>query len=1339
MPLTHKQVVLQPPVNSSSGSRSAVQQRCSTTLPSAVALTESILATQSAEQLLQLVLGYEDQQGQQQQGPQSQQQQQRRNGQGRQGQAQQRQAPPQPRQQLNAIHLTAAATRLASFSSVPGALTSMECSALLPRFLALVSSERTTRLLDARGVANMLWALAKVSTSSGHAAVNGSGDTCSGCRAAALRIAPCIPLHCAEFSAQHVSNMLWALAVLLLPEAAAEAAAINGAAAKGTEGRAASGTAPSSDSAPHSNGKPRVLAAAPLAPGGQGRQQGRLDQVLVLLQDLALERMPQASPQAMANLLWASAKLGLAPAPAWLSAFYSLSLPQLPSWSGQAVSNVLWAMVQLQLRPDNAWLHRLFGCTLQRLTSFSTRDLANIAWALASLGVSPPRSWVHALLAASQQRLQRQNQLAGQELSTLMWGLASLAPEPSANSGVQRDTLADARRAVAQAGAQHMLQCCSTLSVQSFSNTSWALARLGFVPTAPWLQAWCSSAGALLQCGNAQALSNCMWALAMWQHQGTQLGQQQEQPQRPSQGSLQAAPAGHKGSSLSAMQWRAAAAQHLAAVAERDELGELAAALTVALSATNYSVPILGAVAAGSSSSSAANGIALGAQARPGTLIAQSLGGAGSAGQPAQRPQPDALLLAAHAHMRRHTLRYSPRQLVLGLWALVHARTALDASWLNGQVVPFLDRHSQQLDDRELAKYTWVKAQLGLPLLSHLVQHSTPSEAAAGSRAAAVEQLPAERLAAAGSLQPAGPANAECGACNSAGNGQVAGDAAGAGGLTSGRLAGDTGVQRLSVVGGAPAASNAAASSTGAQGAAKPLELALEEGASPPLPNLNPAPQQQQQQRAEVRAGQGLAQQVELRLGPEALTATVHALGRAPWLLRTSPALAAALVRRVPELAGSLNPRNLSICLWAVARLGFRPDEVWGARMWRALRSNLPHMCGGELSVCVWAVASMRMAPDDGAAAGVLHAALRLQPGCSSRDAVRLLHAASAWRTALPHAWWRAALASGSGPLRPGVLAAATGSRELVMALLHTGRLGCPLSARTVGLWSASAARHAVSLLPSLTATQLVSLVEAAALLRHRLQRRRRHEHRLQLRARRRGGRAGHGGSSGTISSRSSSSLRVCVRRPADGADGKQGRRALVQRRRVPRLPVKRGAPDVALHALMRAALREVERRGLSQLRSTTDDARLLRALVLHRRLTGWISRQELDSLTTAFFLATRARLASAPAPHCLQALWWLAALNILPDEAWMRACCQRLAELLRGMPPAHLSRVLLSLLQAGHRPSKEWIREYLAVVVHRLPQLSQQQVCSVTATLARVDRSLHARWCARIGVVYGA
>ncbi|GBF91349.1 hypothetical protein Rsub_04089 [Raphidocelis subcapitata] len=146
-------------------------------------------------------------------------------------------------------------------------------------------------------------------------------------------------------------------------------------------------------------------------------------QAAQLLSALVAQRQA-ATPQALANTLWATAKQwGSAAPPGVKAALLRLAAAAderlMAAMSGQNVSNSLWALSQLGLRPASL-TQRLADAAVPLAPSMTPQALANTAAAVAKLGVGGAQ--LFAALAGAAGRLAQG--FTTQNLCNLAWALA---------------------------------------------------------------------------------------------------------------------------------------------------------------------------------------------------------------------------------------------------------------------------------------------------------------------------------------------------------------------------------------------------------------------------------------------------------------------------------------------------------------------------------------------------------------------------------------------------------------------------------------------------------------------------------------------------------------------------------------------------------------------------------------------------------------------------------------------------------------------------------------------------------------------------------------------------
>ncbi|KAG2494657.1 hypothetical protein HYH03_007173 [Edaphochlamys debaryana] len=473
---------------------------------------------------------------------------------------------------MNAVHVTAAATRLArlppprpdsspecacegstctclreeagvagaSVSSSNGAGSALGADAAQQEWAACVQTvvglvDAKAAGLDARGVANVAWALAKAmgdgnadagaSTSSKSGSGSGSAGGVSGLRDATRRtVARLLSLPAADpaaaargggggLSPQHLANSLWAVASLELPTLDAQ---------------------PGPASKSGSNG----------AGGGGGYSMGWAQRALAAAQPLL--RAGAFSEEGLSQLVWAVAELRLAPSAAWWEDYYAAVRRTTRALSSHSTANILLSLARLAsaaadaaaaaadgdaddapstsapapsrfLRgatngsrstapdrkhamsfrpPSEEWLRFLLGDCAARFLSADGAAVANSLWALqvlcskravtspsspSSSSSSPsaasspsapvPRSWLRSVYGC----MTSPGAMAGWtdvQLSRSVWSLAALAEAAPGGLPMQPPP------AVLAAAAEALAQALPASSPHSIALASWGLARL---------------------------------------------------------------------------------------------------------------------------------------------------------------------------------------------------------------------------------------------------------------------------------------------------------------------------------------------------------------------------------------------------------------------------------------------------------------------------------------------------------------------------------------------------------------------------------------------------------------------------------------------------------------------------------------------------------------------------------------------------------------------------------------------------------------------------------------------------------------------------------------------
>ncbi len=448
--------------------------------------------------------------------------------------------------QLNAFHTTATATQLSKLVAAQGVAPSDRPELLTFATAVQDSVHAQASSLDARGLANCLWAIGALERAAPHA----SSSRGTAVAAIAVTLVP----HLRGMAPQEVANAVWALGVLRQPPPASWTMAFE-AATLGASNRCALGRMSAQELANTAWAMARMpgvavsdgwlselvacvghrmssfgaaelcsmmwalaaLDAGALLPAAWlSKYHARLQQLAAVLgpQDISntllawarlqlappplllqqlLQRaaatLPHFGPQALCNTLHSLASLNAAPSAAFMQQFLATSAAVLPRMMPQGLSALVWALAKLYCDPGPAWLAAFWRASEHHMATAGLFELSGTAWALGKLGCSPPVSWRAALLEASRQQLQE------------------AAIPPAAASILQEAT--PACHAVLISKQQHR-----SISVRELVSLSSGLAGMGIAPDAQWQGSFLAASAQVLPGCRPHGLVGLLGALA---------------------------------------------------------------------------------------------------------------------------------------------------------------------------------------------------------------------------------------------------------------------------------------------------------------------------------------------------------------------------------------------------------------------------------------------------------------------------------------------------------------------------------------------------------------------------------------------------------------------------------------------------------------------------------------------------------------------------------------------------------------------------------------------------------------------------------------------------------
>ncbi|WP_422491515.1 DUF1601 domain-containing protein [Endozoicomonas sp. ALE010] len=343
-------------------------------------------------------------------------------------------------------------------------------STLLDAIIFKCNQKPHARDIDAQGVANLLWAMAKL--------VDNRQERTPELNKAVAALMPHVNALKDQFIPQHTANLLWAMTKLVdngqerTPEFKEAVAVL----------------------LPHINAQKDqfnaqgianlLWAMAKLADNGQERIPEFKEAVAVLLPHVNSKKN-QFIPQHIANLLWAMAKLvdnGQEQTPELNEAVAAL-LPhvnaQKANFTRQEIANLLWAMAKLvgSGQEQTAGLKEAVAVLLPHVNAqkahFKPQGIANLLWAMAKLvgsGLERAPGLKEAVAALLPHVNAQKADFTPQGIANLLWAIAKLVD----NGQEQTPGLKQAVAAL----LPHVNAQKALFKPQEIANLLWAMAKL---------------------------------------------------------------------------------------------------------------------------------------------------------------------------------------------------------------------------------------------------------------------------------------------------------------------------------------------------------------------------------------------------------------------------------------------------------------------------------------------------------------------------------------------------------------------------------------------------------------------------------------------------------------------------------------------------------------------------------------------------------------------------------------------------------------------------------------------------------------------------------------------
>ncbi|WP_101749198.1 DUF1601 domain-containing protein [Endozoicomonas acroporae] len=384
-------------------------------------------------------------------------------------------------------------------------------STLLDALIFKCNQKPEARDIDARGIANLLWAMAKL--------LDTGQERTPEFKKAMAALLPHVNAQKDQFIPQHIANLLWAMAKLVT-NGQAQTPELHGAMA------ALLPRVNALKDRFKSQGIANLLwAMAKLVDNGQERTPELNEAVAALLPHMNAQKA-NFNPQEIANLLWAMAKLvdnGQERTPELKKAVAALlpSVNPQKAFKPRDIANLLWAMAKLvdngqEQTPElKAAVAALLHCVNAQKANFKPKGIANLLWGMAKLvdnGLDPTPGLKEAVTALLPHVNAYKDQFNAQAIANLFWAMAKLV-------GNGQESLPGLNKAVVGM-LPHMNAQKANFKPQEIANLLWAMVKLvnkGLV----WTAELKGAVAALLphvntqkNKFNAQEIANLFWTIA---------------------------------------------------------------------------------------------------------------------------------------------------------------------------------------------------------------------------------------------------------------------------------------------------------------------------------------------------------------------------------------------------------------------------------------------------------------------------------------------------------------------------------------------------------------------------------------------------------------------------------------------------------------------------------------------------------------------------------------------------------------------------------------------------------------------------------------------------------
>lgn len=217
-------------------------------------------------------------------------------------------------------------------------------------------------------------------------------------------------------------------------------------------------------------------------------------EVLQTVEALTLELMDTCNTQELANILNGFGKLDHVPSPDYLARFELLSLPKLSQFQPQELSMTFNAMSRIGYRPSDAYLRAFEGACIQALPHFKTQESAMTINAFTKMTDYMPSPAFFAEVERCV--IQKVGQHRAQEVANTIHGLGRLGYDPSAR--------------FVEAFAEHGMAVMDKMKTQELGNLINGLSKMSFRPAPAFFMRFMDVSQPMLHSFTTQEVSNAV-------------------------------------------------------------------------------------------------------------------------------------------------------------------------------------------------------------------------------------------------------------------------------------------------------------------------------------------------------------------------------------------------------------------------------------------------------------------------------------------------------------------------------------------------------------------------------------------------------------------------------------------------------------------------------------------------------------------------------------------------------------------------------------------------------------------------------------------------------------